>query len=277
MPMAIELNKPLEEQTGIRFIQTPGNRWFDEFATACGQYRYIGLCYGVAGVGKTWSARYFSQWERAQRVLKQAYYDAPVLTPTDGEPLVNAIYYTAPVTNTPRRLQDDLSLDFNTYRQVCRLSEELSGALLPTVPSILLVDEADRLNVNSMEYLRDLYDHHGFGLVLIGMPGLEKRLKRYPQLYSRVGFAHHFRELNTQDLTTLLTGRDQANQPLLAHPPFADELTLGAVVRTCRGNMRLLTRLLSQIDRIVTINQLEKVTLEVVQKASMLLTLGPPD
>ncbi|MEZ0612371.1 AAA family ATPase [Fibrella sp. WM1] len=275
--MAIELNKPFEDQTGVRFIQMPGSRWFDEFATACGQYRYIGLCYGAAGVGKTWSARYFSQWETAQRVLKQAYYDSPVLTPPNREPLVKAIYYTAPVTNTPRRLQEDLALDFNTYRQVGRLSEELNRTLLPTVPAILLVDEADRLNVNSLEFLRDLYDHHGFELVLIGMPGLEKRLKRYPQLYSRVGFAHHFRELANQDLTMLLTGRDQANQPLLVHPPFADELTLGAVVRTCRGNMRLLTRLLSQIDRIVAINQLKHVTLEVVQKASLLLTIGPPD
>ncbi|MBO0936458.1 AAA family ATPase [Fibrella sp. HMF5335] len=115
------------------------------------------------------------------------------------------------------------------YRQVGCLSEEPSSTPLSKVPSILLVDEADRLNVNSLEFSRDLYDHHGFGLVLIGIHGLGKRLKRYPQLFSRVGFAHQFRELVTQDLTTLLTGREQANRPLLAHPPFADELALSIV------------------------------------------------
>jgi hypothetical protein len=47
---------------------------------------------------------------------------------------------------------------------------------------MIIIDEIDRLNMPSLEALRNYHHRTGVGLILIGMPGIERRLARYHQL-----------------------------------------------------------------------------------------------
>jgi DNA transposition AAA+ family ATPase len=145
---------------------------------------------------------------------------------------------------------------------------------MPDPTDLIIIDEADRLKTASLEQVRDIFDHSDLGMVLIGMPGLEKRLSRYPQFYSRVGFVHAFRRLSQAQVRTLLGGKWSPSGVLLPGDGVTDEATLAAIIRVTGGNFRLLHRLLTQIARIVEINALPTITSEVVEAARENLVIG---
>ena len=143
---------------------------------------------------------------------------------------------------------------------------------MPDPTSLVIIDETDRLKTAGLEQVRTSLIA-GLGVVLIGMPGPEKRLSHYPQLYSRVGFVHAFRPLSAQEVRQLL---HKGGIPRIELPEegWADEEALAAIIRITGGNFRLLHRLLTQIARIVEINALQKVTSQAVETARVSLVIG---
>jgi DNA transposition AAA+ family ATPase len=111
--------------------------------------------------------------------------------------------------STPRTIHIDLrEMRLMLSRFVFELTHQEDDpphlGLPPDRCDLIIVDEADRLKMAGLEQLRDIYDRSDTGLILIGMPGLEKRMSRYPQLYSRVGFAHEYRPLSTEEMYFIL-------------------------------------------------------------------------
>ncbi|SDH76130.1 hypothetical protein SAMN05192534_1111, partial [Alteribacillus persepolensis] len=125
-----------------------------------------------------------------------------------------------------------------------------------------------------LELIRDMYDNHPMGVVLIGMPGLERQLMRYPQLYSRIGFAHEFKKLSKEEMTFILKHKWQELGLQINLEDFTDYEAFTAVVRITGGNFRLIQRLFTQIERVMTINQVEKISKEVVEVARESLVIG---
>jgi len=139
---------------------------------------------------------------------------------------------------------------------------------------LILIDEADRLKFAPLEQVRDIYDRMQVGVILIGMPGLEKRLARYPQLYSRVDFVHEFRTLSSIELQFVLQHKWRELGLPLSPEDFEDVEVMAAIARITNGNFRLVQRLFSQIQRIMELNQLSRVTEDVVQTAREALVIG---
>jgi DNA transposition AAA+ family ATPase len=247
------------------FIVTKEYRRFVEFCDACRRQRYIGICFGLPGVGKTLSAREYAGWD------------------TSGTRLVDAsnraILYTPGVANNPRQILNDIE----------RLRERLSYRVVDTSPpsfepkpwpppdctELLIIDEADRLKMAALEQVRDCYDRGCFGVVLIGMPGIEKRLSRYAQLYSRVGFLHQYRPLCDEELQLILQQKWSQMGLTLQANDFTDTEAVAAIARFTNGKFRVVQRLFAQIERILQINNLQVITKEVVDAASAGLLIGP--
>ena len=257
------------------FLTTKEYRRFEEFCGACQRERYIGICYGPPGVGKTPSARHYAKWDLFEGRDPLAFCEPVPAEIAD----CSCLLYTPPVTNTPRSVRSGLKDGMLLLRA---LVERAHGPLFSDNPSgfsarceLVIVDEADRLSTLSIEELRDFYDRSGIGLVLVGMPGLEKRLARYVQFYSRVGFAHAFRSLSQDETRFVLEQHWRGWGGTIRGDEFADQEAVAAIITITAGNFRLIDRLMGQVRRIKQINQLTTVTREVVDAARDCLVIGP--
>jgi hypothetical protein len=206
------------------FVETIEYSRFVEFCDACRHFRYIGLCYGPPGIGKTLSAMRYS---RADQIVPR---DRRTSEVSDDRP-VDTLLYTASVVNTPSRVDNDIRMARETVMSIVldpirreatvvleeiRLRDEKSRREIMNKPgcspcdrpavdptyfetykryqakqravsdptTLILVDEADRLQMNSLEQMRSIFDEGTAGMVLIGMPGIEKRIARFPVLFA---------------------------------------------------------------------------------------------
>ena len=309
---------PVPESSGTattepaRLVETLEHSRFIEFCEACKQYRYIGLCFGAPGIGKTLSAVRYSQADAIGQL--------DPWTPLTSARLLDTVLYTPSVVNTHgkvgvdlrsarerllnitmrpinierRRVLDDLRERDEAWRRVYEGDPRFGGSRCPHFKptyfevfseyedrkkamadptTLIVIDEADRLSITSLEQVRSIFDQGGLGVILIGMPGIEKKMARFPQLYSRICFVHEFRPLAAAEVQKLLETGWTPLGVILPRTPLRPEV-LATIIRMTGGNFRLLDRLLAQIERVLKVNEAPEVTLEIVEAARESLVIG---
>jgi hypothetical protein len=298
------------------FVETIEYSRFVEFCEACRHFRYIGLCYGPPGIGKSLSAVRYS---RADQIVPRDRWTSEV---SDDLP-VDTLLYTTSVINTPSGVRNDINMArervmsivlnpirreaaavleeirvkderrrreimdkpgcspcdrpavdptyFETYKQY-----QIKERAIEDPTTLILVDEADRLHMNSLEQIRSIFDEGTAGFVLIDMPGIEKRIARFPQFYSRIGFVHEFRPLDAEQIQNLLESKWAPVGVNLPDEQLLPEV-IASLIRMTGGNFRLLTRLLTQIERVLSVNDLHLVSTAVSKRRGTVSSSVPDD
>lgn len=265
------------------FIVTKEHRRFTEFANAVRKEHTIGICHGDAGVGKTLSARRYAHWDTLEPFIttwgRRSDEDPQYYAAANRS---RAVFYTPPVL--PKHAQLIREIDHLQGRIGVCIDEHLrSTGKVTEFPinsntdrwvELLIIDEAERLTPTALEILRDRHDRTRLAIILIGMPGIDQQFRHYPQLYSRLGFSHRYRNLGRDELLFVLDRHWKRLGRTLDPDDFTDAQAIAAIERITRGNFRLLERLFPQIARVLKINELETITDDVIEAAASILVIG---
>jgi DNA transposition AAA+ family ATPase len=156
------------------FASTIEYHLFGEFCDACRKYRYIGLCHGVPGAGKTNSAREYASWDAlsllfpeelftlvGRRHLDEQFPQKPFAMP--GSPAYTEVlpcrtaYDTAPESAMAHRIEREVMVLSYVVEAVENASRDKDDFLYAYRPpkriELVIVDEADRLKMAGLEQL----------------------------------------------------------------------------------------------------------------------------
>ena len=126
----------------------------------------------------------------------------------------------------------------------------------------------------TLEQIRDIYDRTNIGTVLIGMPGIEKKLSRFPQLYSRIGFVHNFKPIENNEIDNIILSKIFELDKNFKLNDKSSKETFAEIIKITNGNFRKIGRLFSQLERVMRVNNTNELGLDIVEIARESLIVG---
>jgi hypothetical protein len=192
-----------------------------------------GMRQGARCLPYTEAARYYAQWDRVEQLLPEplitfagrsafdGFYPYKPFTFTSAPsetPILDCrtVFYTPPVSASPNRIESQVLALFAAFSYLVEAANQrnlgerdfLVTRRTSAFIELLIVDEANRRKATQgWSKSAICMIKGGSAYCRLRMPGLDKRLMRAPQLYSRIGFAHHMEPMSEEETRDFLEKR----------------------------------------------------------------------
>jgi hypothetical protein len=183
--------------------------------------------------------------------------------------------FTPDVSCTVKRVQTALALLRNKFDKLIQESQIYHSPELwyqsqqTRFLQLIIIDKAYRLSLRCLEAIADISERQKLGIVLIGMPGFDRRIRSFEQVHNLVGFYHTFNTPRTEELAAILEACWH-NQNIQI-----DQAAVETLEKVTSSNIRKLININAEMGRVCELNSISIITPEVVQLASRTLLLDP--
>jgi DNA transposition AAA+ family ATPase len=237
----------MTRNTLLPFIMTEQYKQFKATCDYVRQRRKMGLTHGEAGSGKSSAAR--------------KYVEAQPLNPLNGQ---SSVFYLEleQTDKTDRAFYNAfvgaLLREEPGYATAKVAAGETRRLLEKYQYEFIIIDEFQFLQDSGLEAVRTLWDKTNIPIMLITMTGFTGVLKkqRHLQLESRIVRKHRFDGLKDTQIMKDLLPHISIHSHIRFSPDQEDaKAIVEALMKTTRGNFRLVMNVLEQADALIELSQ----------------------
>ena len=255
------------------FFETSPYKQFIECCDLCRRFRYVGICYGPAGVGKTIAARLYAGWDAVEPLLERRGVRMPVQGAAPLYPQV-ALYTPAPLTK-PKQIESDVAMLLWSLQHLDKIAlhQYLEMGAVDETPfseqvELLIIDNVHQLNPVCMDVVQGIYDRYRIGVVLLGDEVLvERHLKRLEHLRVRVGDVRPFFVLSQEEVSAMIPGLLSRIQLDWVTEGLTLEQVTEDVYSATSGNLSLIRNFLTQVVIHLEKKHSSRITSDILQQA----------
>ncbi|MBX9721654.1 MAG: ATP-binding protein [Candidatus Obscuribacterales bacterium] len=264
----------MPENQPAKFIQTRQHLRFVEFADFCRANRFLGICTGRPGVGKEASALAYSQWNLTKALLDTPRPKAPPAKLQN----CHTAFLAAEISCSTKRLNSGLNTLRNRFNRLVQDSRDwhepkrLRQKLPPCNEflELIIINQAHRLSLLCLDAINDFRLNNRIGIVLLGVPGFDRKVKLFDQVGNDVALYHEYTPPRSEELKQIL--ELQWSGPEIT----VEQAAITVIEEVTSSNIQKALNVQAEIERVRRINSIAIISPELVKAATSSLLLEDP-